>query len=221
MIKQIHLNECDSTQDELKEQLSNHDLGVKFLISCDHQLKGRGRAQNEWISMPGTLCFSFNIVPHPILSFTAIEMSTLLVRFFEGSILQLKWPNDILNKNNKKCAGILVQSYQGMMLVGIGVNLFSNLDSWGGIYESSFDFDKKSWALEITHFIHENRYQDELLLKKHWEMKCAHMNSFISISEGKEKFQGLFLGLGEHGQALVKSENQVKHVYNGTLRIED
>lgn len=70
MIKQIHVDECDSTQDLLKEQLNKESSEETILISCENQTSGRGRGENVWKAMPGTLCFSLNIQPHAVMSFT-------------------------------------------------------------------------------------------------------------------------------------------------------
>lgn len=221
MIQHIHLNSCDSTQEVLKEQLKQSGNLSSYLITCDEQTNGRGRGANSWINLPGTLCFSFNLEPHKILSFTALEISILLIRFFEGSILSVKWPNDILNKQQKKCAGILVQSFQGTMMAGIGLNLFSDHDSFGGIYDSEFMFNRKSWGLEIAQFINSNRYQDTELLIGHWEKRCAHLNKKVILIEGNEVTEGIFSGLGQYGQAELQTINGKKDFYNGSLRILD
>jgi len=221
MIKQLHLNECDSTQDILKEQLSVLGNSNPFVVSCEHQKNGRGRGLNSWTSHQGSLCFSLNLEPHPIISLTALEISVIITKFFEGSILSLKWPNDIWDKNQKKCAGILIQSHQGSMITGIGLNLFSDLAPFGGVYDSPFSFDKKSWSLEIANFILQNRYKSSEQLKNDWEKKCGHLGHRINITEGNEITEGIFSGLGEHGQAVIKTYNGEKHFYNGSLTIQD
>ena len=60
MIEHIHINECDSTQEHLKEQLNNQTGAEHIVVSCENQISGRGRGNNSWKTMPGTLCFSMN-----------------------------------------------------------------------------------------------------------------------------------------------------------------
>ncbi len=216
-MKQIHVKECDSTQDILKEQLKPGTSDL--LVSCDNQLKGRGRGENNWESLPGSLCFSFTVSPHPVQSFTAIELSVLLSKFFEGSILGLKWPNDICNKHEKKCCGILVQSFHGIMIAGIGINLFSDHPDFGGIYDSSFSFDKASWSKEISTFLKSNRYLDASSLRKDWEDRCGHLCKQVRITEGSEVIEGIFKGIGKYGEAVILTASGEKHLFNGTLRV--
>jgi len=219
MIKQLHFDECDSTQDVLKEQLTLHGIHESLLISCSHQKNGRGRGNNQWTFLEGSLCFSINLTPHREYSLTALEISLLITKFFDGSILNLKWPNDILNKDQKKVAGVLIQSFQATLLTGIGINLFSDEEMWGGVYDSKFPFDKKAWASELTKFIIQNRYRDTELLIREWEEKCAHRGEKVIISESDEVNEGTFLGLGKLGEARIMTNAGEKKFYNGSLKI--
>lgn len=221
MIRHIHINECHSTQDELKEQLTEAHESQQILVSCESQTHGYGRNSNSWTSLPGTLCFSLTIQPSVLPSFTALEISLLILNFFssKGKNLTLKWPNDLWNSNGLKCAGILVQSSQQKYLAGIGLNLFSSNQSFGGIFENEFSFDKKKLAHEISDYIYSHRYHNIQQLTKDWETRCGHMNHQVTITEGSEIISGEFLGLGEHGEARIKNSEKVHLIYNGSLRI--
>lgn len=221
MKKHIHVIDCDSTQDILKEQLKAQNDADQILVSCENQNLGRGRGDNSWKAMPGTVCFSFNLEPHKILSYTAIEISVLLALFFEnkGRALKLKWPNDLWDQNLKKCAGILVQSHQGKLLAGIGINLFSEDENFGGVFETSFAIDKKQWANDMADFILENRFSDTDILRREWLKRCGHLNYMVRVTEGAEVVEGIFQGLGEHGEAEVCRDTKTVRIYNGSLRM--
>jgi len=221
MIKHVHVSECDSTQDILKEQLSAEPEVRQVLVSCEQQNMGRGRGNNVWQAMPGSLCFSLSVEAHKISSFTALEISLLVVRFFEfeGQTLKLKWPNDIWSTQYKKCGGILVQNSQNMMLAGIGLNLFSSDSKFGGIYPRQFEFDKAAWAMKISKYIYQHRYQNTDVLKKDWQDRCFHMHQKVLIRENGDNFIGRFVGLGVHGEALLASDLGVQRHYNGSLNL--
>jgi BirA family biotin operon repressor/biotin-[acetyl-CoA-carboxylase] ligase len=221
MIKQIHVSECDSTQDVLKEQLNNFSSEDRLVVSCEHQRAGRGRGTNNWKSLSGTLCFSMNIEPHAVMSFTAIELSVLVARYFsqKGKSLKLKWPNDLWNEEQKKCGGILIQGSQNVLLAGIGINLFSEDNELGGIFQEVFSFDKAQTALDLANYIHQNRFTDTNLLKREWLLNCGHLNQFVKIIEGEEVSEGMFQGIGDFGEALVCIDSKVKKFYNGSLRL--
>lgn len=218
MIRQIHVDVCDSTQDLIKEQTSRGTETI--LVSTNKQLKGRGRGTNSWEEIPGSLCFSLTVEPHQILSMTALEISLLVSRFFEyeGCKLGLKWPNDLWDSKQRKCGGILIQGSGNTLYAGIGLNLFSTHPEFGGVYRESFEFDKKSWSLRIAEFLVSHRYADSEALKNDWEIRCPHMGSRVTISEGTEVTEGIFLGLGDSGEARLNTLDGIKSFYNGTLR---
>ena len=221
MIKHIHLNECDSTQEVLKEQLNNSPVSECIVVSCETQNAGRGRGNNKWTSMPGTVCFSMNIEPHIVPSYTALEVSVILAKFFEtkGKKIALKWPNDILNENRKKCAGVLIQGNQNYLITGVGINLFSKHEEFGAVFSSLINPDKRVWSGEMAEYINNNRYQNVEFLRQDWLTRCGHLNQMVQISEGAEVYEGVFQGIGLHGEAEVCIDGSIKHIFNGSLKI--
>lgn len=220
MIKQIHLSECDSTQEELKEQLTRHSHWEEMLVSCEYQRLGRGRGDHSWTFLPGSVCFSLSIKAHPVLSLTALEISLLIAKFFEskGAHLKLKWPNDLWDQEKQKCGGILVQGSKESFMAGIGLNLFPH-ESFGGVFKSEFEFKRKDWSFEIAEFISRNRQPEALTVIDEWTSRCGHLNMDVSITDGEEKVQGRFMGLGNNGEALIQTSEGLKKIYNGSLRI--
>jgi BirA family biotin operon repressor/biotin-[acetyl-CoA-carboxylase] ligase len=220
MIRQIHINECHSTQDVLKEQLKVSPSD-SLLVSCENQISGRGRGENQWVSMPGSLCFSLNLSPHPVVSFTAIEIAVILTDFFKkkGIELKLKWPNDLWTYDQKKCGGILVQGTQEQFMAGIGLNIYSHDDIFGGIYEDERPLNKKDLAFEIAHFLQSNRIPTSEEVKVKWTKCCGHNLKRVQISEGSETTEGTFLGLGSFGEAIISTLEGDKSIFNGSLRL--
>lgn len=220
MEKFIHVDRCDSTQDLLKEQLTQNPQS-ELTVSCEHQTQGRGRGRNIWQDSPGTLCFSMSIAPHEKTTFTALEISTLIADFFhlKGREIKLKWPNDLINSEGKKCGGILVQNLNLHFLAGIGLNLFHNSLEFGGIYESSFELDKKNWAQELSQYIRHHRFDSTDLLASRWMSYCAHQNKEVKITEGFEETYGRFIGLGEFGEAIIDNGAGTHKIFNGSLRL--
>jgi BirA family transcriptional regulator, biotin operon repressor / biotin---[acetyl-CoA-carboxylase] ligase len=220
MIRQLHLDSCDSTQDILKEQLQLIP-NEKLLVSCEHQLKGRGRGQNTWSDYCGTVNFSMNLLPHHISSFTAIELAVIICLFFKpkGVHLRLKWPNDVINTEGKKCAGILIQNLDNSMLAGVGINIFHQEQDFGGCLTEVTQLDKKKWAHELADFIHGHRYENTEQLTQDWMNLCCHLQQSVRISDGKIIIDGKFIGLGEYGQALIETEDGLTQCFNGSLRL--
>ena len=112
----------------------------------------------------------------------------------------------------------MIQHHNHCYLAGIGINLFFEKETYGGVYQASFEVDKKSWVQEISQFIREHRYQETEKLKEDWMSLCAHLYQEVTISEGEKKVHGLFRGLGVHGEAIVQTANSEEYVFNGSLR---
>jgi biotin-[acetyl-CoA-carboxylase] ligase BirA-like protein len=220
MEKFIHVERCDSTQDILKEQLALSG-DVDLTVSCEHQTNGHGRGNNIWQDSPGTLCFSMTIKPHIQVTYTALEISLLIHRFFsqKGKEIKVKWPNDLLTFEEKKCGGVLIQNSGNHYYAGIGLNLFQNAHTYGDIYDVSFPLDKKEWAKELSHFIRENRYISTELLTSDWLKSCVHLNREVKIIEGDQETSGEFIGLGPFGEALIENSQGIHQIFNGSLRL--
>lgn len=220
MEKFIHVERCDSTQDILKEQLAL--IGEDELtVSCEQQTNGHGRSNNIWKDSPGSVCFSMTINQHPQMTFTALEISILVHKFIfqKGKDIKLKWPNDLISPDGKKCGGILVQNSGTHYYAGIGLNLFENKHCYGEIFSAPFALDKKTWAQELSQYIRKNRYNDTELLKKDWLENCFHLNRKVKITEGDQESVGIFTGLGSYGEAVLENSQGIQHLFNGSLRL--
>ncbi len=220
MLRQIHVRECYSTQDVLKEQLLLSP-SESILVSCENQISGRGRGQNQWTSLPGSLCFSLDFEPHPVVSFTAIEIAVILTDFFhqKNIDLKLKWPNDLWTNDLKKCGGILVQGIKDQLLAGIGINIYTLDKQFGGIYDEVQAIDKKEFALEIAHFLKTHRIHSPEELKLKWLNRCGHYLKCVKITDGNQAIEGFFSGLGEFGEAIISTPVGPQAIFNGSLRL--
>ena len=221
MKKFIHVDRCDSTQELLKEQLAlDHDY-EDLAVSCDHQLNGFGRGSNTWTDSPGTICFSITIIPNKNITFTPLEISLLVRHFFllKGKEIKVKWPNDLINSEGKKCGGVIIQNSGPDFYAGIGINLYQMDPSFGGIYESEFPLDKKEWAKELSTFIWQNRYAGPEEIATDWLKGCHHLNKQVKIVDGNNEATGEFVDLGLYGEAVLKNAQGTIHLYNGSLRL--
>ena len=95
------------------------------------ETKGRGRNQNKWISTKGNLFLSTIIKPksdksfwHQLSVIVGFSIIQVLVDIgVNSNLINLKWPNDIL-VDEKKICGILLESSDNFIIVGIGLNIF-------------------------------------------------------------------------------------------------
>ena len=132
-IKQIRLQETDSTNLYLKNYLLNNSEEAVVAIA-EYQSAGRGQGTHTWESEPGkNLLFSILVQPRWIpvskqflLSMAgAIALKDALDTYTDG--ITLKWPNDVY-WNDRKISGTLIETTVGTQgikrcVFGIGLNV--------------------------------------------------------------------------------------------------
>ena len=121
-----HLTEVDSTQDEARERFA----GTPHLVIADRQIRGRGRLGRHWDQAPRALAASLAFRPSwpetawPRLTLVAGLAALDALPDLDGpDQLGLRWPND-LYRNGRKVGGILVEASGGVVVAGLGANLW-------------------------------------------------------------------------------------------------
>lgn len=125
------LAECGSTNTEL---LAKAGAGAPSgtVLAAERQTAGRGRRGRAWLSAPGdSLTFSllWRFAPGTSLSGLSLAVGLAVAQAIEnvgdgGTVLRLKWPNDIL-LDERKLGGILIELAPGaphVAVIGIGIN---------------------------------------------------------------------------------------------------
>jgi BirA family transcriptional regulator, biotin operon repressor / biotin---[acetyl-CoA-carboxylase] ligase len=123
-----HEPECESTQ-----ALLGPDDPEGAIATTDHQTAGRGRLGRSWVETPGTsVMVSVLLRPPPErrapeLSLVAAVAVALAVEDATVLAAQIKWPNDVL-LTRRKVAGILAEMRDGVVILGIGLNVNQTRD---------------------------------------------------------------------------------------------
>jgi BirA family biotin operon repressor/biotin-[acetyl-CoA-carboxylase] ligase len=116
----------DSTMDWARSEAG--ERAAPFVVAADQQTGGRGQAGRTWHSPGGGLYFTaaIGLEPGPELPpFTlacGVAIHAAVEAFVRGRKLSLKWPNDLWWER-KKLAGVLCESVEKVVLVGVGVNV--------------------------------------------------------------------------------------------------
>jgi len=133
-MKIYKLSAISSTNDYLNALASETTLENYTIVSTDFQLHGKGQLENTWHSDKGkNLLFSilikineFKIIDQSYLNFAiSLAIYDVLKLYLDDIII--KWPNDILSRQNKIC-GILIENSVKSdkithSIVGIGINV--------------------------------------------------------------------------------------------------
>lgn len=231
-INHLHFDSLPSTQTHLKEALEAGTLKLaskddSHLVSALKQTQGHGRQGKPWVSDHRSLYLSFTLNPHEVFTLSSLEVAVLIAKYFEQNFalkMQLKWPNDLII-HHKKCGGIIIQNFKNDLIVGVGIN-FHDPDQ--DFEKSPFDIpatsigielkDPQKTAYDLYHFILAHRLGSEEI-KDGFERLCAHQNVECTVTQNEQTLKGLFLGIGNNGEAkLLLETKKIIEVYSGTLR---
>ena len=111
-----------------------------MLVISLKQEQGKGTAKRKWLNADQALACSLAInqseilVPKTLIPLIASYIYISKVNILDK--LSLKWPNDII-LNQKKVGGVLVETINEKICIGLGVNYFWNkpeILSAGSIY---------------------------------------------------------------------------------------
>jgi|GEM_PF-951206 len=102
------------------------DKGRTGIILASEQSRGRGRYGKKWFSSMGGLYFSWAVAEEERFAFYLTELASLsllesIMSF--GIICRIKFPNDIIWKESRKIAGILIEKKGSFYNIGIGINV--------------------------------------------------------------------------------------------------
>jgi BirA family biotin operon repressor/biotin-[acetyl-CoA-carboxylase] ligase len=129
--KVLVYRQTPSTQDIARQQ---PDAPVAVL--ADHQTAGRGRLGRPWLAPPATSVLLSMTHPCPtpaedsidwVQCVAAVAIAQALERLSGRSLIQIKWPNDLI-VDGRKLAGILVETTDTgargrMAVIGVGINV--------------------------------------------------------------------------------------------------
>lgn len=231
---QLHFNSINSTQIYLKENLDKLKLIDKnILISCSNQTNGIGRTSNIWDFYPNSIAISFTLSPNETAALTPLEVGLLIISFVKKKFnrdLFLKWPNDIMTMDGKKCGGILCQYIDAsIVIVGVGLNL-GKIDSpkiknyphgLAAINQDLIlnELDHKQISKEIYEYFLNERIKNGDDFKTFFNKHCLHIDKEVLIHDSNGDHVGFFKGIGNNGEALVEIDTTVRSFFSSSLTI--
>jgi BirA family biotin operon repressor/biotin-[acetyl-CoA-carboxylase] ligase len=120
-----------STQTHAMDLRRAGRLVAPCVVLAGQQTAGRGRGENQWYSSDGTMTATFvlpvdgQLEAHrlPLLAGLAVRRAAAM---FSRQAVELKWPNDLV-VGQKKLAGLLCERIDGVDLIGVGLNVMTDL----------------------------------------------------------------------------------------------
>ena len=221
------LNVCTSTNDiAFNAALSGEVEGTSYLAHT--QTEGRGRNQNKWTSSKGNLFLSTIIKPksdkslwHQLSVIVGFSIVQVLVDLgVNSNLIDLKWPNDVL-VDKKKISGVLLESSDNFVVVGIGLNIIKNpilKTKWATTKLNDHlkgSINIKNIGLKILNKVFYNYYSWEkfgfVFFKEDINKKMYNINKniIINVNSKSNLLNGVFLGIGDSGGIKVKTNSKI------------
>ena len=144
----VELRRIDSTNAEALRRAADGAPHGTVVLAGD-QTAGRGRRGRSWISAPGNLFMTVLVRPpqgSAVAQLSFVAAVALGDALPPGADYRFKWPNDVLLED-RKLAGILVESDGGAAAVGIGVNTASTPEAVRG---SAADLARECEAAQLA-----------------------------------------------------------------------
>jgi BirA family transcriptional regulator, biotin operon repressor / biotin---[acetyl-CoA-carboxylase] ligase len=126
----------DETASTNAALLADPEAPDRSVLVAEHQTSGRGRLDRSWQS-PARAGLTFSVLLRPEPPIATWGWLPLLVgvalhdavRQTTGVDVGLKWPNDLLHRpSERKLAGVLAQTSDEAVVVGIGLNVSTTPD---------------------------------------------------------------------------------------------
>lgn len=234
----IHeFDQLESSNKTAFEMAENGKIFENEIILAKTQTAGKGRKDRNWVSPQGNLYFSLVLKPkiaiekiHQISFLAICALQIVVEKLVEKNVeVKNKWPNDLLI-NNKKCAGILLQSKLNeknceFVILGIGLNLVSSPDNVifeaGNLKEFNVETSPNQ-MLEKFLDEFEKIYQNYLdfsfkNIRNLWLKNAYKLGEEILIKLDEKEIKGIFEDLDEDGNLILENKNFLEKISFGDV----
>ncbi|MFW2339316.1 MAG: biotin--[acetyl-CoA-carboxylase] ligase [Acidimicrobiia bacterium] len=212
----VSLQETTSTQDEARSRFA----GSPVLVVAGRQTAGRGRSGSAWETAPTALAASIAFsTAWPADAWGRIPLvAGLSVLECLSDVLALKWPNDVM-RGDEKVAGILLESFDGVVVAGLGVNLVWPHPpvGYGALYEEdSFSIDRlaiaRCWASALLRRL--NGGPDDWGADE-YRRHCVTIGKEV---DWEPSGHGLVREVADDGSLVVETERSLVRLVGGAVR---
>jgi BirA family biotin operon repressor/biotin-[acetyl-CoA-carboxylase] ligase len=228
-----HLKQTESTNSLALELARSYQINHNHIILADIQTGGKGRMGRNWVSPSGNLYFSLVLKPKKSLeissqlSFVAAVCLGLVLAELSNDAKRInyKWPNDILI-DDKKVAGILLESDAGFVILGIGVNIKSHPQNTNypacNLEDQGFAIDDKINLLKKFLDNFSNLYQKWqdfgfTPIRNLWLNQAYNLNKEINVNLPNKSLRGVFKNLDEQGNLVLETDKKIQLITSGEV----
>jgi len=232
-----YVSETGSTSSDLLQRLSAGDrLSEGYWLVADRQVEGRGRQGRDWFD--GTGNFMGSTVVHPNAGNPPSQTLALVAGLAlyeavawhvpDNAELQLKWPNDLM-AGIAKVAGILLESQEDAIVIGIGVNLAFAPEVPGrktaALPELGVAPDRNVFAEDLARSFATElaRWRNVGLapLLRRWGALAHPLGTRLTVNEpGENPIEGAFAGLSSDGSLQLRlASGEMRTIHAGEINL--
>jgi len=188
---------------------------IGHIVIADEQTMGRGRHGRTWLSPAGGLYATYVMDAGPLIALrSGLAMAHAFERF--NVSVDLKWPNDVL-VGDRKLAGILIEAFDGLALIGIGVNLVCvPIDGAASLRSIGASIPPGELIIAIWECLDGHREPAELVVEE-YRRRCATLGRPVRVFfEGeRHAIEGTATDIDDAGRLGVNSCSVVTWVSSG------
>lgn len=191
-----------------------------WVVMADHQTDGRGRLGRSWVERVGggllmtvIVCGSGCGVDRLMLA--SCHGAAEAVSRFCGVGVEVRWPNDLM-VGGRKLGGILVETVDGVALIGIGLNVSLNEGEVGdeiGIAIASLggcgcEVDRLLLADVLLDELEEALFEtsDEVMIEA-WRERSSLLQQRVTVLSDGRKLVGRVIDIDPGEGLLLQVEN--------------
>ena len=219
VVKRLHFDSLDSTQDYAKEKRAD---GVDLVVTAVSQTGGKGTKGRSFSSQTGgvylsKLTFYEDLAvknAFKIMIGAAVAVCETL-RFY-GLKPLIKWPNDIW-VNDKKICGILIENVLSgdkvrSSVVGIGVNVCNQLpDDLKDVATSmSLVMGNAPTVEEVTERLISELHKDRTI--DEYRAYIGYLGRTATLILGDERIPGRLVSVEEDGALVVEMDGKTRRL---------
>lgn len=212
----VHLGTTSSTQDDARRLFE----GEPVVVTAARQTAGRGRSGARWLDADRALAVSLAFQPAwPEAFWGRIPLVAGLAAVDVLDDVALKWPNDVV-RGDDKIAGILSEAADGVVVVGMGVNLWWKhpVEGAGSLWDLDLGIEEarmlgEIWAIRLL-----ARMQSEPgeWGRDEYQERCTVIGEEITWEpEGR----GLAVGVDGFGRLIVEVGEELEALESGAVRL--
>ncbi len=219
----VELESAESTQDEARDRYDRLDT---VLVIARHQTAGRGRLGRDWLEPDRAMFASIAFEPDwPIETWSLIPLVAGLaarsaISALSGVTVGLRWPNDLM-VGEGKVGGVLVESGDGIVVAGCGINLLWTTPIVDG--DALYQTDPGSGTGVELATAWADRFLDHMACPagdwgiENYRDACHTIGRSVSYADGS----GIAVGVSDEGSLLVETAGGVIAVHSGEVRLHD